>query len=203
MTETYRLHGRRGSGSIVVQILLEEIGLPYEFVEAEDTPEYRRLCPTGKVPALTLPHGDTIFESGAICIHLTDKHQACPLAPPAGSPAHGRYLQWMLFFATGLYDAALRYYYAERYTAEGEALVETVQRQALADFERDIGIAEAALSPFLLGEHPSAADIYLFMLAGWYPPDPAPLYTKFPKLGALNTAIAARPAVAKVMALQG
>ena len=202
MTGVYKLYGRKGSGSIVVQILLEEMGLPYELIPSQDDEAYRRINPMGRVPSLTLPHGETIFESAAICVHLTDKHQACPLAPPAGSPAHARYLQWMVFLATDLYEAVLRHYYAPRYSTAGEAAAEGIRQQALIDFERVIEILEAALSPFLLGEHPSAADMYLYMLAGWYPPDPAPLYAKFPKLAALAATIGARPAVAKVMVQQ-
>ena len=55
----YRLYGRPGSGSLAVQIALEEIGAPYERIWVGTGPaqvdEFRAVNPTGKVPALVLP----------------------------------------------------------------------------------------------------------------------------------------------------
>ena len=119
----YRLYGRPRTGSFAPEMLLSEMRQPYELVpisaEAARSATYRRLCPTGFVPALTLPGGETLFESAAICIHLTLAHPAARLAPQPGSPAHARFLQWMVYLATGLYGAYRRVYHAEDHCASG------------------------------------------------------------------------------------
>jgi glutathione S-transferase len=200
-TET-TLYGRAGAGSIAPQIILEELGVPYEMVwvdhDAALAPAYRRICPTGKVPALGLADGGAIFESAAICIHLTDSHPGCGLAPAPGTAAHARYLQWMLFLATSLYDAALRIYYAPRYTVADDP--SGVYSAALAEFDGGLALVEQHLSPGLIGEAVSAADIYLFMLVGWHPEGEAAVRARFPKVGALCARIAGRPAAERVMA---
>src|SRR5256885_9843581 len=74
----YKLYGRANAGSLAVQIVLEEIGAPYELLWVGRTPAeletFRRINPAGKVPALVLPDGTAVFESAAILIHLTNAH---------------------------------------------------------------------------------------------------------------------------------
>src|SRR5882724_2616837 len=69
---TYALYGRPNAGSLAPQIVLEEIGAPYEMVwvskATADVETLQRVNPTGKVPALVLPDGTAIFESAAILI---------------------------------------------------------------------------------------------------------------------------------------
>src|SRR4051812_37480512 len=78
--------------------LMEEIGAPYElrFVELEpsdqDWAAYLRINPFGKVPALQDGKHD-VFESGAICTYLADKHGK--LIPKAGTPERAQHDQWM------------------------------------------------------------------------------------------------------------
>ena len=205
MASGYTLYGRQGSGSIAPQILLEELGAAHEVIwvdaAAAAQPAYRQVNPTGRVPALRLPDGSTLFESAAICIHLTDTHPDSGLAPAAGTAAHARYLQWMLFLATGLYDAVLRIFYAPRYTTDADAA--GVKAAAIAEFEGNLAVIEARLAPGLLGAGVSAADIYLFMLAGWHPEGEAAVRVRFPRIAALCAVVAARPAVARVMAMNG
>src|SRR5579863_687528 len=87
--QQYKIYGRAGSGSDIPQMLLEEIGAPYELIrvgrEKADVEAYRRITQTDKVPALTTPGGVTIFESAAICMLLADLHPEARLAPPPGT----------------------------------------------------------------------------------------------------------------------
>jgi len=202
MSRGYTLYGRSGSGSVAPQILLEELGVPYVIVwidhDAALAPAYRRICPTGKVPALGLPEGGAIFESAAICIHLGDAHPGCGLAPYPGTVAHARFLQWMLFLASNVYGAILRVYYSPRFTTAGDS--SGVKSAALTEFDGYLALVEENLASGLLGDAISTADIYLFMLAGWHPDGEEAVRARFPKLGALCARIAARPAVARVLA---
>jgi glutathione S-transferase len=174
MTATdYRLYGRPNSGSLSVQVALEEAGAPYEVTWIAKTPEalatYRRINPAGRIPALGLPGGAVMAESAAILIYLASAYPAAHLAPPAGTADHAHFLQWMVSLSANLYETALRYFYPQRYTTGAAAAVTEVQAQALSDYRRQLTTIDAQLSPYLLGETWSIADPYLYMLAGWYP----------------------------------
>jgi len=197
----YRLYGRKGAGSLAPQILLEEIGAGYELVWFSKTPAdleaLRRINPAGKIPVLTLPDGTAVTESAAILIHLTDSHPQAGLAPPVGSAAHARYLQWMVFLSANLYEAVLRYYYCERYATTGAAAAPAIKAQALRDYGAHLERIHGELSPYVLGDRLSAADPYLHMLAAWYPEDEAPLASRLPKLAEHAGLVRRRPATVK------
>jgi glutathione S-transferase len=195
---TYKLYGRANAGSLALQIVLEEIGAPYEMVWVGRAPAQiealRQINPTGKIPALVLPDGTSVFESAAILIHLAYAHPAANLAPAPGSAAHARFLQWMLFLSSNVYESCLRSYYPERYSTTGTAAATEIKEQAVADYARHLELIHGALSPYVLGEKLSAADPYLHMLAGWYPGDVAALYGRLPKLARHAELLRQRPA---------
>jgi glutathione S-transferase len=195
---TYRLYGRRNAGSLAPQILLEEIGAPYEVIWIGKTPAeleaLRRVNPAGKIPSLVLPDGTVVAESAAILIHLTGAHPEAGLAPPSGTTAHARFLQWMVFLSANLYEAALRYFYAERYSTGGAAAAPAIKAQALADYGAHLERIHGELSPYVLGDRLSAADPYLHMLADWYPEDVQPLAARLPKLARHSALLRERPA---------
>jgi glutathione S-transferase len=197
----YRLYGRRGGGSLAPQILLEEIGAPYELIWVGRTPAdvegLRRVNPAGKIPSLILPDGTAVAESAAILLHLTNAHPQAGLAPPAGSSAHARLLQWLVYLSANLYETVLRYYYAERYATSGVAAAPAIKAQALIDYGTHLERVHGELSPYVLGETLSAADPYLHMLAAWYPESEAPLASRLPKLAQHAELLRRRPATLK------
>ena len=204
MPDKYRLYGRPNAGSLAPQMVLEEIQAPYEVVwvgrSPADIDDYRRINPTGKVPALVLPDGTPIAESAAILIHLTGAHPGAALAPPAGTTGHARFLQWMMFLSSSVYETVLRYYYAERYATSGAAAADAIKDQALLDYERHLALIHQTLSPYVLGERLSAADPYLYMLAAWYPGDIAALHSRLPRLAHHAGLVRERPGTRKAEA---
>ncbi len=200
----YTLYGRPGSGSVVVQAALEEIGAPYERLwvgtEPAELERYRQINPAGKVPALRLPDGSIQFESAAIAIHLAHAHPAARLAPPPGTGASAQFLQWMVFLSANVYEAALRTYYSNRYSVRGDADAAAIEEQGRNDFFAFLELVSARLSPYVLADGFSIADVYLYMLAGWFPGDKGELHRRLPALGAHARLIAARPSIVKVEA---
>jgi glutathione S-transferase len=86
--------------------LFEELGLPYELEHFKlgdtkmRTPEYLKVHPLGRVPALE--DGEvTIFESGAIVEYVLAKYGNGRLVPGVSSPDFASYLQW-LHYAEGM-----------------------------------------------------------------------------------------------------
>ena len=199
MSRTYKLYGRTTAGSHAVQMVLEEIGAPYELIWVSKSPAdleaYRRVNPAGKIPALVLPDGTAVSESAAILIYLSGAHPAARLAPPAGTTEHARFLQWMVFLSANVYETALRCYFPERYTHDATAA--GIKEQAIGDYVRHLETIEAVLSPYVIGESYTAADPYLYMLASWYPGDMGALNARLPKLAQHGALMRRRPATLK------
>jgi glutathione S-transferase len=200
----YTLYGRPGSGSFAVQVALEEIGVGYERVWIANDPTeiagFRKINPTGKVPALALPDGTLIFESAAMLTHLSLAHPQAGMAPEPGTSQHALFLQWMTFLSANLYEAALRMYYSARYSTHGESGAEPIREQGKRDFLQHLELISQSLTPYALGARYSLVDVYLYMLATWFPPGTAELYARLPSLGLHAQKIAPRPAVSKVVA---
>jgi len=199
----FTLYGRSGSGSLAVQVALEEIGVPFECVwggrEPPDSARYKEVNPTGRVPALVLPDGTVMFESAAILIHLALLNPDAKLAPQPGTTRHAKFLQWMIFLSANVYEAVLRIYYSERYSSRGEADSAVIREQGKADFLTHVSLIARSVNPYVLGAEYSIADVYLYMLSSWFP-DKAELAARLPALAAHMDLLLTRPAVAKVEA---
>ena len=200
----YRLYGRQGSGSFAVQVALEEIGVPFERVWIANQPEavarFREINPTGKVPALELPDGTLMFESAAILVHLPLVHPDAGLAPPPGTSEHALFLQWMTFLSANAYEAVLRMYYSERFSTRGALDAEPIREQGTRDFLAHLELLARSLKPYVLGRRYSIADVYLYMLASWYPGGKEDLHARLPPLRQHAQALSLRPALSRVEA---
>jgi GST-like protein len=203
----YKLYGREGSGSFAVQVALEEIGVRFERIWIAKEPaavaRFREINPTGKVPALALPDGTLMFESAAILVHLSLVHPGAGLAPPPGTSEHALFLQWMTFMSANAYEAALRVYYSDRYSTRGALDAEPIREQGTRDFLAHLELISRSLKPHVLGARYSIADVYLYMLASWYPAGKEALYAQLPPLGLHAQMLSLRPAVSKVEADHG
>lgn len=162
----FTVHGMKASGNCYkVQLALEQLGLPYRWVEVDSaggatrTPTFLAMNPNGKVPVLEVGPGRYLPESNAILSFLAD---GTPLWP-ADRWSRAQALQWMFFeqYSHEPYVAVARFIarwlpadHARR--AELPRLVER-GRQALAVMDRHL-----ASTPFFAGGAYSVADIALF-----------------------------------------
>ncbi len=82
-----------------VRLLLHHLGQPYQtrlvsiFEGEGQTPEYRRVNPTGAVPAIRLEDGRTLAESNAILSYLAEGSDYLPSEPFA----RAKVAQWLFF----------------------------------------------------------------------------------------------------------
>lgn len=170
----YRLYTRAGSGGFVVEAAFELAGVPFERIEVvkgvEPAAEFRKISPLGQVPALVLPDGQAMTESAAMCQLIAERHPYARLAPSVDAPGRADFLRWLTFLTSVLYPALLRYFYAQRYTADAHG-IEAVKIAAIAESDRGFGVLDKALEgrDWLAGDRMSVADIYLLMLAHWHP----------------------------------
>lgn len=112
-----RLYSWPRSSGTRVAWALEELGLPYEYVEldakqrAHLAPEYLAVNPHGKVPAL-VDDGKRYFESAAILLHLGDTYGvARNLWPAPGGQAHADALCWTVWASAELMAYMMQYLY--------------------------------------------------------------------------------------------
>lgn len=95
-----KLHYAPNSRAVRTAWLLEELELPYELNAMAFHPkdlksdDHRARHPLGRVPVLE--DGDiSIFESGAICEYILERHKNGGLKPAVDAPEFPEYLQWM------------------------------------------------------------------------------------------------------------
>ena len=101
-----KIHHAPNSRSVRALWLFNELNLPYELEvyplgdKSMRTPEYLKVHPMGRVPALE--DGElTIFESGAIVQYVLEKYGNGKMLPTISSPNYPNYLQW-LHYAEGM-----------------------------------------------------------------------------------------------------
>jgi len=184
-------------------IALEELGLPYEVervdLQAPDHPTEALLAlnPNHKIPILD-DDGLVIWESGAILLHLAEKHGKLLPADPAGRAAAIQYA----FFQTGGVGPNLGRLAAQLRRPEAERNQEMIGIFA-GEVDRLLGVIDRVLSddrPYLAGEY-SIGDI---MHYPWLQPMQglkAPMLLSKPRVVAWLDRIGERPAVQRGMAV--
>src|SRR5436309_1091712 len=69
----------------------------------QEEPEFLKVNPSGKMPALKLPGGEVNTESGAILLTVADRHPDAGLLPPHASFARAECYRWIVFLASEVY----------------------------------------------------------------------------------------------------
>ncbi|WGT63498.1 glutathione S-transferase family protein [Variovorax paradoxus] len=154
------------SRSQVAKWMLDEAGVEYEIVttlireKAHKRPEYLKINPAGKLPALV--DGRTrVFENAAICMYVADKFPQARLAPPADSPDRGRYLSLMVYSTAQLEPAMGDSLLGVR--SNNSARGWTNFEQAKDAVERELGEG-----PYLFGARFTAADVMIGSMFIWH-----------------------------------
>jgi glutathione S-transferase len=190
------LYHSPNSRSASIVWLLEELCAPYEtrivtFRHADGTGarDPANPHPHGKVPALR-DGDDTLFETSAIALYLTDKYPAGKMGPRAGEPKRAEYLSW-LAYRPGVMEPAL---IARRF---GIAHVHGAMGWAPAEEVEEVLNAHLSSSDYFLGDQFSAVDILLggglhFMMM-------AKMIAETPVLTAYSARVTDRPAFRRMM----
>ncbi|PRH85402.1 hypothetical protein C5L14_20610 [Labrys okinawensis] len=187
-----------GTGSLVVDVAFAWAGITPERVlidtdkGEQQAPDFLAINPAAQIPAVILPSGTVLTETAAILLTIDEASAGAGLLPAAGSTARAVSLRWLMFLATNAYPAALRTYYADRYTADaGEAARMAVAEAGRRDSDRIFTLlAKEIAGPFLLGDTVTIVDVYAAMIAGWHGPARA-----LPALRTLYKALQAHPVV--------
>lgn len=200
----YKLLGRPGWGSTLVEAQLAWYGLPYEVEDFDDLfksaaarAKLTPVNPLAQVPTVTLPDGRIMTESAAITLHLADVTGSADLVPKAGEPVRPDFLRWLVFLVANVYptftyaDDPARFVPGEAAQQGFRANVDAYAQQLWRQVE---GVAA---NPWCLGERFSALDIYLAVMTRWRPRR-AWFAEACPKLHAIALRTDAEPRLAAV-----
>ena len=114
-----------GLGFFIAKVLLEQTGAPYDAVRvdfassAQRAPEFLRLNPKGRVPALATPQG-TLTETPALLAYVAQSFPAARLAP-ADAYGFARLQEFHSYLASTVHIAHAHRPRASRCTGSPEA----------------------------------------------------------------------------------
>lgn len=214
----FRFYYYPGACSLAPHIALEEAEADFEpvrvaFEDGEQrTPEYRRINPKGRVPALR--RGDWVLtEVPAILRYVALAHPAAGLWP-AAPELDARCAEWLAWLSSTVHPAYAHISRAERYVTTPAARADAVAkgrencRELCLDIERRI-----ADGPWALGDSYSAADPYVFAVWTWGRLAPTPAMADFslgldperdlPRWTAHARRMSERPAVRRALQREG
>jgi glutathione S-transferase len=202
----YKLYNVKRWGSMAVQMLLEELGVPYENVwmtpEQVRAPEFRDVSPLGYIPALGLAGGEALFESAAIITFLATAHPEKGFSPAPGTPRFGEFLSWLNFMSTNIYPAIDLAGGHEKSLAASPAHARHLEKMGREKLSQLFGIVERRLQqegPMMMGESYSALDPYLLMLTVWAKPSERHVHETYPAIARLCDAVRQRPRLKAVL----
>lgn len=191
-----------GACSLVTHIVLREVGAAFVLAPVDlrtktlsDGSDYLAINGKGQVPALILDDGTLLTENAIIAQYLADQNPATELLPAPG-PTRYHVLEWVNFIATELHKGLSPLRLPD--------LPQVLRTQFRARVHLKLSIVDQALTDcdYLVGNHPSIADIYLFVVLSWIPHLEFSL-GEFPALNALVSRLAERPSVVAALAAEG
>lgn len=196
-----------GTISIAVAIALEEAGLAYDtevlsFASADQTkPAYLAVNPKGRVPALVLPGGDVLTETGALLDYVA------ALAPQAGlvpdAPEQAAHMRAVMYYLASTFHVAHAHKMRGSRWADQQSSWDDMTAkvpETMADCAR-FAEANCLRGDYVCGDRISIADPYLFIVCNWLEGDGVPL-ADFPAIAAFQARMEARDSV-KAMRARG
>lgn len=183
-------------------IALREAALDFTLVRfdmktglVEDGRPLAEVHPKGYVPLLELDDGDRLTEVAAILQYVADRAPEKKLAPPPGTMARYRLLEWLSFIGMEIHKIYWPLFHDG--TAEENA-------HAKEKLGRSFALVEKTLStrPWLLPDGFSVADAYLCTTLNWTRAAGIDL-SAWPALTEYRNRIRERPAVKAALEAEG
>jgi glutathione S-transferase len=170
----YTLWGEPDSGSFMIEAALAEAGAKVKLIDLDLTKdeqhgsEFLAVNPSGKIPALRFPDGETMTQSAAILLALAEAHPDAGLMPPVGAPDRRHALRWLIHLSAEIYplieiaDYPFRFGPPETSEVGMRSLVRTRTRERW----RVVEAAAADEGTFLLSGF-SAIDLSVTAISRW------------------------------------
>lgn len=190
--------GRGMARDMRVRWALEEVGQPYDtrlvtFAEMKQ-PAHLARQPFGQIPSYEAPDGMVLFESGAIVLHLAERHAGLL---PVDSAARSRAIAW-LFAAVSTVEPPIVEWESAHLMERGQPWhaqrVPMMEDRIRARLESLAAGADWLDGDFSVGDLMTAEALYRL--------DGSPLLDAYPTLTAYLTRAHARPAYQRAFAAQ-
>ena len=204
----YKLHYSPGSCSLIIDTLLEELGVEYDMQRVQTEagehrrPEYLAINPKGKVPALATPDG-ILTECVALIEYLCDKHDPQGrLLGKDGTWQRAKVRERIATLATEMHPLFGRFFHEDDYAPDPAAQA-AVKAHAAGKLAAWFRAEDAALiRPFWSGDTMTAADIYFAVMVRWgrWLDPPA---TRMGNLEPFFRRMTGRPAMARALEREG
>jgi glutathione S-transferase len=198
-----KLYYSPGACSLSPHIALKEAGLAFEPVQAstkthklQDGTDYYGINPLGYVPLLELDDGTLLREGPAIVQYIADLAPTKNLAPANGTLQRYRLQEWLTFIGTEIHKT-----FSPLFNPATPEDYKTIAKEKLVSRLKWVD-SQLEGKQYLMGDHFSVADGYLFTVTNWAKPLSVDL-SGFPNLVAYRARVAARPAVQEAMKAEG
>jgi glutathione S-transferase len=198
-----KLYYSPGACSLSPHIVLREAGLAFEPVLAstkshklQDGTDYYGINPLGYVPLLELDDGTRLREGPAIIQYIADQVPTKNLAPANGTLPRYRLQEWLTFIGTEVHKS-----FSPLFTPNMPEEAKQIYRERLASRFKFVD-SQLEGKQYLMGDHFTVADAYLFTVSGWSKPMNLDM-TGYKNLVAYRERVLARPAVQEAMKVEG
>jgi glutathione S-transferase len=190
-----KLYYSPGACSLASHISLREVGAAFDLERVDlkthktsKGEDFYAINPKGYVPTLALDQGGILTENVAVLPYIADLKPQSGLAPQRGTAERYRLFEWIGFVGSELHKSHKPFFSPDATDKEKSAASEKLRGRY--DF------IEKTLQkqPFLMGEHFSVADAYLFVMLVWLPKTGLDL-AAWPALKSFHSRIGERPAV--------
>ena len=193
-----------GSCALASHIALEEAGADYQavrvnFADGEQRkPEYLKINPKGRVPALITERG-ILTETPAILVYIAQTHRARALAPLDDPFDFARLQSFNSYLCATVHVAHAHGGRGARW-ADDPSSLEDMKRKVPQTVAACFDLIEGTMlaGPWVMGEHYSVSDPYLFTVARWLERDGIDI-ERYPKVADHHRRMADRPAVARTL----
>jgi glutathione S-transferase len=194
-----KLYYSPGACSLSPHIVLHESGLAFQHVKADlkahkldDGTDYYGINPKGYVPLLELDDGTRLSEGPVIVQYIADQVPTKNLAPANGTLPRYRLQEWLNFITTELHKT-FSVLFNPAYPEEAKAINTKKLGERFAYVN-----AQLEGKQYLMGEHFSVADAYLYVILRWARAKGVDTST-FGDLNAFFDRVDARPAVQEAL----
>jgi glutathione S-transferase len=196
-----------GTCALASHLALEHAGAPYQAERIDfrsgqqQSPEYLRINPKGRVPALRTERG-VLTETPALLHFIAQSFPAAQLAPLDDPFLLARMNEFNSYLCATVHVAHAHRPRAYRWADDVQAQ-EAMKKKVPQNMAECFALIEHDLlqGPWVLGERFSTSDYYLFTISRWLESDgvnPA----DFPRVVEHQARLAATPVVQKVLAAQ-
>jgi GST-like protein len=152
MTRKWRVLGRTGSGSAIVEAALVLAGIAYDREEVD-----------AEGQTVILPDGTLMTESAALILYIDGLVPELGLVPNVREPQRRELMRWLMFLVAAVHPTFAPTFAPTFTHGDGPASTEEHRKSLWRLVEGSVR------GPWFLGERPSALDLYISVMTRWRP----------------------------------